>query len=85
MTLYVLFFLLCTGICAGLLSGLLGLGGGIIVVPILAYLFQYPLNEIIPFSSMMHMAIATSLVSILLTSVMSAYSHQRKGSVRWDI
>lgn len=85
MTLFVLFFLLCTGICAGLLSGLLGLGGGIVVVPTLAYLFQYSLSDIIPPSSVMHMAIATSLVSILLTSLMSAYSHQRKGSVRWDI
>ena len=85
MTPFVLFFLLCTGICAGLLSGLLGLGGGIVVVPILAYLFQYSLSEIIPSSSVMHMAIATSLVSVLLTSLMSAYSHQRKGSVRWDI
>jgi uncharacterized membrane protein YfcA len=84
-TLFVLSFLLCTGICAGILSGLLGLGGGIIVVPTLAYLFQYHLNNIVPVDVVMHMAIATSLVSILLTSLMSAYSHQRKGSVRWDI
>lgn len=85
MTLFVLLFLLCTGVCAGILSGLLGLGGGIIVVPTLAYLFHYHLNMMVPAGSVMHMAIATSLVAILLTSLMSAYAHQRKGSVRWDI
>lgn len=85
MVLSTLFFLLCTGVFAGFLSGLLGLGGGVVIVPALAYLFQHGLNDIIPASSVMHMAIATSLVSVLLTSLMSAYSHQRKGSVRWDI
>lgn len=85
MTIFTLLFLLGTGVFAGLLSGLLGLGGGIIVVPILAYLFQHSLSHVIPVISAMHVAIATSLVSVLLTSLMSAYSHQRKRSVRWDI
>ncbi len=85
MTLFALFFLIGTGVMAGVLSGLLGLGGGIIVVPALSYLFQYGLSDIVPASSVMHMAIATSLVSILLVSLTSAYVHQRKGSVRWDI
>lgn len=85
MTLFVLFFLLGTGVLAGILSGLLGLGGGVVVVPTLAYLFQYQLHDIVPASSVMHMAIATSLVSVLLVSLASTYAHQRKGSVRWDI
>ncbi|MES2204215.1 MAG: sulfite exporter TauE/SafE family protein [Pseudomonadota bacterium] len=85
MSLSILFFLLLTGVLAGVLSGLLGLGGGIVVVPILAYLFQHGLKEIVPNALVMHMAVATSLVSILLVSLTSAYAHQRKGSVRWDI
>jgi hypothetical protein len=70
------------GIGAGLLSGMLGVGGGQVVVPGLLYIFH--LKGIAPAVSV-HMALGTSLATIVITSLSSALSHHRRGSVRWDV
>ena len=70
--------LIVTGITAGLLAGLLGVGGGIVIVPVLFHLFS--LLEIDP-ASRMHLAVGTSLATIIPTSIMSARAHYAKGSM----
>lgn len=70
------------GAIAGLLSGLFGVGGGLIIVPILAFIFGL-LH--FPDAHVMHMALGTSLATIILTSISSARAHHRKHNVDWDI
>lgn len=77
---YILY--LIAGTFAGFLSGLFGLGGGIIIVPVLIFLFT--LNGLPP-EIVTHLAIGTSLATIIITSLSSTYTHQQKGSVRWDL
>ncbi len=74
--------MLCTGAIAGVLAGLLGVGGGIVIVPVLFILFDY--LEIPPQISM-HIAVATSLATIIPTSISSARSHNKKGSIEIDM
>lgn len=81
----ILIELLLIGVVAGVLSGLFGIGGGIIVVPTLVYLFQYAPDHLVPEHLAMKMAVASSLMSILFTSIASSWSHNRRGSLRWDI
>lgn len=64
------------------MSGLLGLGGGVVLVPVLAWFFK-TIN--FPDHLVMHMAIATSLASIIATSVASAYAHHKIKGLFWDI
>jgi uncharacterized protein len=67
-----------TGIIAGLLAGLLGVGGGIVIVPVLFWVFTFvDLNSDIA----MQMAVATSLLTIVFTSISSSRSHWKKGAV----
>ncbi|GAC16803.1 sulfite exporter TauE/SafE family protein [Aliiglaciecola lipolytica] len=61
------------GAVVGLLAGLLGIGGGLIIVPVLIYVFEQLLG--IPLTLAMPMAIATSLATIILTGLSSAFSH----------
>lgn len=74
-------YVLC-GAAAGFFSGLLGIGGGLVVVPLLTLLFGIQGN--VDPGVAMHVAVATSLSSILFTSVSSARSHARRGSVDWN-
>ncbi len=71
---------LSLGAIAGLLAGLLGIGGGLVIVPVLILAFQYQ-----GFSPevLTHLAIGTSLATIVVTSTASAWEHNRHGSVRW--
>ena len=72
---------LALGAFAGTLAGLLGIGGGLIIVPVLAgvfYGFDYS-PEVV-----MHMAIGTSLATIVMTSVSSVRAHHRRGAVQWQ-
>jgi len=70
--------LIGTGIVAGLLAGLLGVGGGIVIVPILYFLFQA--FGVSPDSAMV-IATATSLATIVPTSISSIRAHHKKGNV----
>lgn len=74
--------LLCiiAGAFAGFSSGLLGIGGGLIIVPFLVFLLPR-LN--FPAAYMMHIAVGTSLALIVLTSISSIYAHHRKGAIDW--
>lgn len=75
-------FYFVAGGLAGLLSGLFGVGGGLIIVPILAFVFA---STGVPYTSLMHMALATSLATIMCTSVISARAHHHRGNVNWAI
>lgn len=70
--------MLATGVVAGILAGLLGVGGGIVIVPVLFNLFD--LLGIDP-AVRMHLAVGTSLATIIPTSISSARAHHRRGSV----
>ena len=70
------------GAFAGVLAGLLGVGGGIVLVPAFFYAFQ-TLGYDGP--QLMQMCLATSLATIIVTSVRSVMSHHKKGAVDWDI
>lgn len=78
-----LFFLasLLLGALAGITAGLFGLGGGTVIVPILAWMLM--LKEI-PEELVMIMAIATSLATVLFTSLSSIFAHHKRGYVLWD-
>jgi uncharacterized membrane protein YfcA len=73
---------LVTGVFSGLLAGLLGLGGGIVVVPSLILLFgmQGFVSDWVP-----HLAVGSSLATIIGTGAASALAHHRRGAVRWDL
>lgn len=70
------------GAVAGVLAGLLGVGGGIVIVPVLSVLFT---AQGMPPEYMMQMALGTSLASIMFTSVSSMRAHHRHGAVRWNV
>ena len=74
--------LLVIGAFAGVLAGLLGVGGGIVLVPAFFYAFQ-TLGYGGP--QLMQVCLATSLATIIVTSVRSVLSHHKKGAVDWDI
>ncbi len=70
--------LLVTGIVGGLIAGLLGVGGGIVIVPVLFWIFT---SLKFPDEILMHMAIGSSLATIIPTSIASARAHYNKGSI----
>lgn len=70
------------GSLAGVIAGLLGVGGGIVIVPMLVFLFT---SQGFPPELIMQMALGTSLGSIMFTSVSSFNAHHRRGAVHWDI
>jgi uncharacterized protein len=70
------------GAFAGVLAGLLGVGGGVVIVPILTFIFtaqQQPAEHIL------HLALGTSLASIMFTSVSSLRAHHARGAVDWFV
>ncbi|TLX61875.1 sulfite exporter TauE/SafE family protein [Stutzerimonas nosocomialis] len=74
--------LLVTGAVAGILAGLLGVGGGIVIVPVLYHLFT--LLGIDP-EVRMHVAVGTSLAAIIPTSIISARAHHRRGGLKPEL
>ena len=70
------------GLTAGILSGLFGIGGGMVIVPGLFYLFRV---VDIPHGSLMHMAAGSSMCIMMFTSASSAWSHHLRGDVQWLI
>lgn len=74
--------LIAIGAFAGVLAGLLGVGGGIVLVPAFFYAFQtlgYGGDQL------MQMCLATSLATIIVTSMRSVMAHNKKGAVDWDV
>lgn len=80
MDLLVIFLL--TGAAAGLLAGLFGVGGGLIMVPALAWILP---RQGFADSITMQMAIGTSLAVIAVTSISSTLAHHRRGGVLWPV
>lgn len=74
--------LMAIGALAGVLAGLLGVGGGIVLVPSYFYALQ-TLGYDGP--QLMQMCLATSLATIIVTSLRSVHSHNKKGAVEWSI
>jgi uncharacterized membrane protein YfcA len=70
------------GIGSGFLAGLLGIGGGMVMVPFLTLILSQ--RGVVP-ELAVKMAIATSMAAILFTSVSSVFAHHRRGATRWDI
>jgi len=75
-------FYLALGAFAGVLAGLLGVGGGVVIVPALAWIFHL---QGIADSVSMHMAIGTSLATIVMTSISSVAAHHSHGAVLWPV
>ena len=74
--------LLAIGLLAGYLAGFLGIGGGFVVVPALTFLFlQDPSTA--PWA--IHMAVGTSLATMLVTSLSSIAAHHRKRAISWPL
>lgn len=73
---------LATGLFAGFLAGLLGVGGGLVIVPVLALIFA---AQQFPAAHVMHLALGTSLASILFTSLSSLRAHHAHSAVNWPV
>ncbi len=74
--------MLATGCAAGVLAGLFGIGGGIVIVPVLEAALGF--LEVDP-AIRMHVAVATSLATIVPTSISSARAHHQRGAVDLEI
>lgn len=70
------------GTFSGFIAGLFGVGGGLTIVPLLFMLFA---AQGFPASELMHLALGTSMATIMVTSVSSMRAHHKHGAVRWDI
>jgi uncharacterized membrane protein YfcA len=70
------------GAVVGLAAGLLGIGGGAIMVPVLAAIF---LAQGVPAEQVIHIALGTSMASIIVTSLSSLYAHHQRRGVIWPI
>ncbi len=79
---YSLILYLVTGICVGTVSGLFGVGGGLIIVPVLYFVFS---AQGFPGQTLMHLALATSLATIVITSISSTRAHHRHRAVLWPL
>jgi uncharacterized membrane protein YfcA len=77
-----LLFYLTLGLFAGVMAGLLGVGGGLIIVPALAWILHH---QQVDDAIVMHLAIGTSLATIVVTSISSVRAHHRRGAVLWPI
>nr|WP_315981443.1 sulfite exporter TauE/SafE family protein [Aliamphritea spongicola] len=73
---------LVLGAFAGILAGLFGVGGGLVIVPVLVVTFQ--LQGMAP-EVLTHVAVATSLATIVITSISSISAHHKRGAVRWRL
>ncbi|NOQ77162.1 MAG: TSUP family transporter [Methylococcaceae bacterium] len=70
------------GAVAGIFSGLLGLGGGLIIVPCLVAVFTW---QALPEAYLMHIAVGTSLMTITVTSLSSSYAHHQYRHINWQL
>lgn len=79
---YLVLGLLLLGSCTGFMAGLLGVGGGMLLVPFMTLLLA---RQGVEGSLAVKMAIATSMATILFTSLSSVRAHHRRGAIRWDL
>jgi len=70
------------GLAVGFLAGLLGIGGGMVMVPMLVFVFA---AKRFPAEYMMHLALATSMATIVFTSLSSVRAHHLHGAVDWRV
>lgn len=79
-----LFFLgyLAVGAFVGFFAGMLGIGGGAMMIPLLVLLFE---RQGLPREHLLHLAVGTGMATIIFTSMSSVVAHARRGVVRWDI
>ena len=70
------------GLGSGFLAGLLGIGGGMLMVPFITFILG---KQGVASDLTVKMAIATSMATIMFTSLSSVYAHHKRGAVRWDI
>jgi len=70
------------GLCTGYLAGLLGIGGGMLIGPFMTLIMS---TQGVSADLAVKMAIATSMATIIFTSVSSVRAHHKRGAVRWDI
>ncbi len=73
---------LLLGCFAGFVAGLLGVGGGLVIVPVLVLVFQMQAFES---ATIMHLALGTSLATIVFTAIASVIAHHRRGAVVWPV
>jgi uncharacterized membrane protein YfcA len=73
---------LSAGATVGFLAGLLGIGGGLTLVPVLVLIFT---AKGFPPQHLMHVSIATSMATVMFTSVSSVWAHHQRGGVDWAI
>ena len=71
--------LLLLGAFSGFIAGLLGVGGGLIMVPVLLYLLAGQIDQAI----LMHTAVGTALAAIVFTSLSSVRAHHQQGAIHW--
>lgn len=82
MDIFFIVILVILGLATGFAAGLLGIGGGMILVPLFTLIFSargFPPDHVV------HIAIATSLATILFTSISSVRAHHQRGAVIWRI
>lgn len=72
---------LVLGSVAGVVAGLFGIGGGLLIVPVLIFSFT---AQAMPEAVVTHAAVATSLATIVVTSISSVVAHNKRGAVRFD-
>ena len=70
------------GICTGFLAGLLGIGGGMVMVPFITFILSH---RGVDADLAVKMAIATAMATVIFTSVSSVRAHHKRGAVRWDL
>ncbi len=75
-------YYLILGLFVGYFSGLFGIGGGLILVPVLSFLFEI---QHIPAHNILHLALGTSMATILFTSLSSTYQHHAHRAVNWEL
>jgi uncharacterized membrane protein YfcA len=73
---------LLLGAFAGLVAGLLGVGGGLIIVPVLVFVFH---GQGMAEHLIVHLAVGTSLATIVFTSISSVRAHHQHGAVLWPV
>lgn len=77
-----IFAYITLGAVAGSLAGLLGIGGGLVIVPMLTFIFT---AQGFPPEYIVHLALGTSLASIIFTSLSSVLAHHRRDAVIWRV